>query len=103
MPLRIRRARSVMRQITRMENAMNKRPLPGALRLVAPLLLLALPAGANAAGYCGDYNNWEATWQNYENEVITLINQRRAAGATCGRDARPVVPALVLDNRLRCA
>lgn len=33
--------------------------------------------------------------------MMTLVNQLRAAGATCGGTAYPPVPAVTLDTRLR--
>ena len=36
----------------------------------------------------------------FESEVLTLINQRRAAGATCGGTAYPPVPALSMNGSL---
>lgn len=53
--------------------------------------------------YCDDVTTWNATWTTFENDVLTLVNQRRAAGATCGGVAKPPVPAVTLDTRLRCA
>ncbi len=57
----------------------------------------ALPA------YCNDILNWNSTWTEYENQVLTLVNQKRAAGATCGGVAKAPAPALTYDERLRCA
>jgi len=38
-----------------------------------------------------------------EDQVFTLINQRRAAGATCGGTPYPPVPALTMNSSLRTA
>jgi uncharacterized protein YkwD len=46
---------------------------------------------------------WTTGWTDFENQVLTLVNQKRAAGATCGGVYKPPVPALSLDTRLRCA
>ena len=56
-----------------------------------------------AQAYCDDVTTWDAKWANFESEVIAMVNQRRAAGATCGGVSKPAVPAVVLDTRLRCA
>ncbi|MCY1043702.1 CAP domain-containing protein [Corallococcus sp. bb12-1] len=56
-----------------------------------------------SAAYCDDVTTWDPAWVTLENEVLTLINQRRAAGATCGGVAKPAVAALTLDTKLRCA
>jgi len=46
---------------------------------------------------------WPADWVAFEDEVVTRINQRRAAGATCGGVAKPPVGAVVVDPALRQA
>lgn len=56
-----------------------------------------------ALAYCDDVTTWSTAWRDFENQVLTLVNQRRQAGATCGGVAKPPVPALTLDTRLRCA
>jgi uncharacterized protein YkwD len=56
-----------------------------------------------ALAYCDDVLSWPAGWADYENQVLTLVNQKRAAGATCGGVYKPPVPALSVDSRLRCA
>ena len=33
---------------------------------------------------CTDASTWPQTWRDFESQVITLVNQRRAAGADCG-------------------
>ena len=52
---------------------------------------------------CTNVATWNAAWVTFENDVLTLVNQKRAAGATCGGVAKPPVPALTLDTKLRCA
>ncbi|MDC0714835.1 CAP domain-containing protein [Stigmatella sp. ncwal1] len=59
--------------------------------------------GYSALAYCDDVTTWDANWTNFENQVLTLVNQRRAAGASCGGVSKPAVAALALDTRLRCA
>lgn len=51
---------------------------------------------------CSDAG-WNTKWASLEAQVLTLVNQKRAAGATCGGVAKPPVPALTLDTKLRCA
>ena len=36
-------------------------------------------------------------------KIVTLVNQHRAAGATCGATAMPAVGPLTADPALRCA
>jgi uncharacterized protein YkwD len=55
------------------------------------------------AAYCDGVTTWDAAWDSFENQVLILVNQKRAAGATCGGVAKPAVAALTLDTRLRCA
>lgn len=59
--------------------------------------------GVTAQAYCDDVLSWSTGWSDFENQVLTLVNQKRAAGATCGGVYKPPVPALTLDTRLRCA
>lgn len=40
---------------------------------------------------------------SFEEQVVTLVNQRRAAGANCGGTFYPAVPALVMNAKLRNA
>jgi uncharacterized protein YkwD len=62
------------------------------------------PAEQDAiAGWCDFQNTWNSSWTTLENSVLTLVNQRRAAGATCGGVAKPPVPALTSNAKLRCA
>ncbi|HYO67094.1 MAG TPA: CAP domain-containing protein [Archangium sp.] len=56
-----------------------------------------------ALAYCDDVITWSTGWTDFENQVLTLVNQRRAAGATCGGVYKAPAPALTLDTRLRCA
>jgi uncharacterized protein YkwD len=53
--------------------------------------------------YCNDILTWDSTWANFESQVITLVNQKRAAGATCGTTYYSPKPALAFDDRLRCS
>lgn len=54
-------------------------------------------------GWCDFQNTWNSSWTKFENDVLTLVNQKRAAGATCGGVAKPPVPLLTTDSKLRCA
>ena len=53
--------------------------------------------------YCDDVATWNTAWASLESSVLTLVNQKRAAGATCGGVRKAPVAALTLDTRLRCA
>jgi len=50
---------------------------------------------------CRNAASWPSEWVAYEDQVLTLINQRRAAGATCGGVAKPPVGPVVTDSALR--
>src|SRR5687768_669926 len=56
-----------------------------------------------AISYCDPARTWPASATALEAQIVTIVNQRRAAGATCGGQTRPPVPALVADPALRCA
>lgn len=43
------------------------------------------------------------TQKVWEDEVVKQVNQKRAAGATCGGVAKPKVAALSNNEKLRCA
>ncbi|CAM4508099.1 CAP domain-containing protein [Corallococcus exiguus] len=56
-----------------------------------------------SAAYCDDVTTWDPAWVQFETDVLNLINQRRAAGATCGGVVKPAVGALTTNDKLRCA
>jgi uncharacterized protein YkwD len=61
-------------------------------------------ASANLVPYCDDVVNWDPTWTQYEDQVLTLVNQRRAQGAYCAPgEYHPPASPLTFDARLRCA
>ncbi len=61
------------------------------------------PGAADLVAWCDDVVSWNQAWTDDENQVLVLVNQKRAAGATCGGVAYPPAPALTFDERLRCA
>ncbi|NOJ96083.1 CAP domain-containing protein [Corallococcus coralloides] len=72
--------------------------------VVPPVQTDAAGNGLSAsAAYCDDVTTWDPAWVQFETDVLTLINQRRAAGATCGGVAKPAVGALTSNDKLRCA
>ncbi|MFU8805863.1 MAG: CAP domain-containing protein [Bradymonadaceae bacterium] len=52
---------------------------------------------------CRNDSRWPTQWKNFENEVLTLTNQRRAAGATCGTTSYPAAGPLTMDAQARQA
>jgi uncharacterized protein YkwD len=63
----------------------------------------AQQGAVTALAYCDDVTTWTAGWTDFENQVLTLVNQRRAAGATCGGVYKAPTTALTLNTQLRCA
>lgn len=55
------------------------------------------------AGWCDFQNTWSSASAAFEAEVIKLVNQRRAVGASCGGIPKAPVPPLALNTKLRCA
>jgi uncharacterized protein YkwD len=66
-------------------------------------------AGGTAAGgsagalNCNDVASWPSDWASYEDQVLTLVNARRAAGATCGTTVMAPVGPLTNEPHLRVA
>lgn len=46
---------------------------------------------------------WPPAWATLEDQILVLVNARRAQGATCGATVYPAAPPLTLDTRLRTA
>ncbi|HUQ02673.1 MAG TPA: CAP domain-containing protein [Kofleriaceae bacterium] len=56
-----------------------------------------------ALSYCDPVRDWPASAIALEAQIVTIVNQHRAAGATCGGVAKPSVPPLTTSSALRCA
>jgi uncharacterized protein YkwD len=55
-------------------------------------------------GYCSDVAAWNEAWRAYEDEVLDLVNENRAAGADCGSSGQfAAAPPLSMNPALRCA
>ena len=54
--------------------------------------------------YCAPVSNWDPGWVAWEEEVLQLVNERRAAGADCGSEGTfgPAGP-LTMNPELRCS
>jgi uncharacterized protein YkwD len=50
---------------------------------------------------CRNPATWPSGWAAFESSVLTLVNDKRAAGATCGTTAYPAVAALALNADLQ--
>lgn len=56
-----------------------------------------------AGGYCDPAADWSDTAAESEADIVSLVNARRDAGATCGGVLMPPVPPLTANPALRCA
>jgi uncharacterized protein YkwD len=56
-----------------------------------------------SSAYCTPVSDWQQAWTDWENEVLELVNQRRAEGATCGGVPYKAVAPLAKNPMLRCA
>jgi uncharacterized protein YkwD len=56
-----------------------------------------------ATEYCADVALWSEAARAFEAEVVDLVNQARAQGATCGTQSFGAANSLVMEARLRCA
>lgn len=66
---------------------------------------VATPSSASASpgSRCALGDHWPDASAQFEAQVLVLVNQRRAAGASCGSEGRfGPKPALVADNTLTC-
>ena len=53
--------------------------------------------------YCAPVGGWEPDLSAFEDEVLVLINERRAGGALCGSDDYAPAQMLSMSPALRCA
>lgn len=54
--------------------------------------------------YCANVAHWSETWATFEEDVLRLVNQRRATGADCGSNGTfSPAAALTMNPALRCA
>jgi uncharacterized protein YkwD len=53
--------------------------------------------------YCDAVRDWDPAWSAFEDEVLVLLNEQRAAGAMCGDDVFDPAEPLRMDPALRCA
>ncbi len=88
------------------------RSLPALLILGASLVVAPACGGDGgggddddvpALGYCDPAADWSPSASALEAEILSIVNQHRAAGATCGGQAMPAVAPLTAHPALRCA
>jgi uncharacterized protein YkwD len=53
--------------------------------------------------YCAPIADWSDEWKSFEEEVLTLTNEIRSNGTSCGGQAYPPVPPLMMQRNLRCS
>ncbi len=53
--------------------------------------------------YCNPVRGFDDEWAEQEMQVLELVNQHRAKGATCGGNDKPKTHPLKMDSALRCA
>jgi uncharacterized protein YkwD len=53
--------------------------------------------------YCDAVREWEPAWSTFEEEVVVLLNERRAAGGNCADQSFEPSGPLRMDPALRCA
>lgn len=53
--------------------------------------------------YCDAVRDWDPAWSAFEDEVLVLLNEQRAAGVTCGEEAFDPAEPLRMDPALRCS
>jgi len=52
---------------------------------------------------CAAASGWPSAQASAEQQLLVLVNQYRASGATCGGVSKPAVGALTMESHLRCA
>ncbi len=90
-------------------------------RLLSITILLALPAcsggdgsgedienpggdpGTADAANCQMTDGWDPAWAAFEDDILRIVNQRRAEGATCGSKKFSPTHPLKMDPALQCA
>ena len=57
-----------------------------------------------ATDHCAPVRDWDPEWRQFEQEVLTLVNEYRASGANCDSEGNygPTDP-LAMNAELRCA
>ena len=54
--------------------------------------------------YCDADDDWMGSWATLEDQVLTIVNQKRAQGANCGSEGNfGATGPLKMDPLLRCA
>lgn len=59
--------------------------------------------GVPANTYCDPVSTWDSNLVEFEEDVLVLVNEARAAGATCGSQSFGAASPLAMNSALRCA
>lgn len=54
-------------------------------------------------GYCEPVSSWDTAMTEFEEDVLVIVNEVRAAGASCGGQAFGSAGPLTMNPALRCA
>ncbi|HEX6766610.1 MAG TPA: CAP domain-containing protein [Polyangiaceae bacterium] len=76
--------------------------LPACLLFVTGCSTDDEPAGFDP-DYCPKVADWDPAWAAFEDEVATLVNERRAEGGVCGSESFGPSAPLAMQAELRCA
>ncbi len=53
--------------------------------------------------YCAEVANWDSGYASLEDQIVTIVNQRRSEGANCGGEQFGPTGPLAMEPALRCA
>lgn len=56
-----------------------------------------------ATDHCAPADNWDPEWSAFEQRVLELTNENRAAGAVCGGQPQEPAGPLTMNPQLRCS
>jgi uncharacterized protein YkwD len=59
--------------------------------------------GVPSNAYCDPVASWDTAMVEFEEDVLVLVNEARAAGATCGSQSFGAASPLTMNPALRCA
>ncbi|NVB37129.1 CAP domain-containing protein [Pseudenhygromyxa sp. WMMC2535] len=59
--------------------------------------------GSEFNAHCEAQADWDPEWAQFEADVVVLVNENRAAGATCGSESFDPAGPMVAEAQLRCA
>ena len=69
--------------------------------------LLVVACGTDDDGfdpnYCPSVEDWDPAWVALENDVVSLVNERRSEGGVCDSESFGPSAPLAVDSALRCA